>query len=74
MNAIAHPHRIDSKLDLPDLARRAMRRTLPVAFAALVLALLLGGIVVLHLVTLGRTNPGIAALLHRLAQPLGLAS
>jgi hypothetical protein len=74
MNAITHPHRIDSNLELLERARRAARSALPVAIAVAIFTALFVAALVVRFLHLAQTNPGAAATLHRVAQALGFAS
>jgi hypothetical protein len=74
MNAITHPHRIDSNLELLERVRRAARGALPVIVAVAIFMAVFVAALVVRFVHLAQTNPGAAVMLHRVAQALGFAS
>ncbi len=74
MNAIAHSHHVASHEDVVGRALRSLRRALPATLAVLIFIALFIAALAVRFASLARTNPEVAATLHRIAQALGLGS
>ena len=71
MNAIIHPQRIDTNIDLLRRPGRVLARALPAVIAACAFALIFAGTVALRLAILGGSMPSVAAVAHGARAALG---
>ncbi len=74
MNAIAHSQLALSHSDVVERVRRAVRDAVPAVIVVLVFIALFIAALAVRFASLARTNPEVAATLHRIAQALGLGS